>query len=152
MASISGFVSVFFIFLIMLIGLYISHFTISVLPSNTLASNTANSVYLFISNFFDSMAIILLIVFLLLDVISAYMQPSKVNGIANLLLLFALAYIVLFLQGFMPTLNSVLSANTILPNTYAVISSSYMPFLVMAFAFLATILNFRNNENNEAQE
>ncbi|MGC8588545.1 MAG: hypothetical protein ACP5LI_05955 [Hydrogenobaculum sp.] len=151
MANIVGFLSVFLIFLIMLIGLFISHFTISILPSNTIASNTANSVYSFISGFFDSMAIILLVVFLFIDVISAYMQPSKVNGVANLLLLFALAYIVLFLQGVMPTLNSVLAANTILPNTYAVLSSSYMPFLVMAFAFLATILNFRNNEN-EAQE
>ncbi len=153
MANIFGFLSVFFIFLIVLVGLFIAHFTISVLPSNTLASNTANGIYSFMSGFFDSLAIILLLVFLLIDVISAYFAPSVANGVANLLLLFALAYIVLFLQSsVMPILNNVLSANTILPTTYTLLSNSYMPFLVMAFAILATVLNFRKNEPQEAQE
>ena len=152
MANIFGFLSVFFIFLIVLVGLFIAHFTISVLPSNTLASNTANGIYSFMSGFFDSLAIILLLVFLLIDVISAYFAPSVANGVANLLLLFALAYIVLFLQSFMPTLNNVLSANTILPTTYALFSSSYMPFLIMAFAILATLFNFRKSLPQASQE
>jgi len=152
MANIFGFLSVFFIFLIVLVGLFIAHFSISIFPSNSIASNTANGVYSFISGFFDSLAVILLIVFLLIDVLSAYFAPSVANGVANLLLLFALAYIVLFLQSFMPTLNNVLSANTILPTTYTLLSNSYMPFLVMAFAILATVLNFRKNEPQEAQE
>jgi len=152
MANIFGFLSVFFIFLIILVGLFIAHFSISIFPSNSIASTTANGVYSFISGFFDSLAIILLLVFLLIDVLSAYFAPSVANGVANLLLLFALAYIVLFLQSFMPTLNNVLSANTILPTTYTLFSSSYMPFLVMAFAILSIVLNFRKTEPQEAQE
>jgi len=141
---------IFFIFFIFLLGLYIASFFINkILPQNTQAYISANTIYTTLDAFFDNSFIIIFFVVLIFDVVAAYLKPSKTLGILNILLLFGVVYIVLFTQNFLTTLNSVLSANSILPNSYAFLSSPYMPFIVFMFLIASIVLNFRHKEENE---
>ncbi len=141
---------IFFMFFIFLLGLFIASFFINnFLPKNSVAYTTSNTLYATLDAFFDNSFILIFFVVLIFDVIASYLNPSKTLGILNILLLFGVVYIVLFTQNFLTTLNSVLSANSILPNSYAFLSSPYMPFLVFMFLIASIVLNFRHKENDE---
>ena len=139
---------IFFIFFIFLLGLFIASFFINnILPKSSVAYTSANTIYTTLDAFFDNSFILLFFVVLIFDVIASYLNPSKTLGILNILLLFGVVYIALFTQNFLTTLNSVLSANSILPNSYTFLSSPYMPFLVFIFLIASIVLNFRHKEN-----
>ena len=138
---------IFFIFFIFLLGLFIASFFINnILPKSSVAYTSANTIYTTLDAFFDNSFILLFFVVLIFDVIASYLNPSKILGILNILLLFGVVYIVLFTQNFLTTLNSVLSANSILPNSYAFLSSPYLPFIVFIFLIASIVLNFRHKE------
>ena len=138
---------IFFIFFIFLLGLFIASFFINnILPKSSVAYTSANTIYTTLDAFFDNSFILLFFVILIFDVIASYLNPSKILGILNILLLFGVVYIVLFTQNFLTTLNSVLSANSILPNSYTFLSSPYMPFIVFIFLIASIVLNFRHKE------
>ena len=139
---------IFFIFFIFLLGLFIASFFINnFLPKNSVAYTSANTIYTTLDSFTDNSFILIFFVVLIFDVIASYLNPSKTLGILNILLLFGVVYIVLFTQNFLTTLNSVLSANSILPNSYTFLSSPYMPFIVFMFLIASIVLNFRHKEN-----
>jgi hypothetical protein len=138
----------FFMFFIFLLGLFIASFFINkILPQNTQAYTLANTIYTTLDAFIDNSFIIIFFIVLIFDVIASYLNPSKALGILNILLLFGVVYIVLFTQNFLTTLNSVLSANSILPNSYAFLSSPYLPYLVFIFLIASIVLNFRHKAN-----
>jgi hypothetical protein len=138
---------IFFIFFIFLLGLFIASFFINkILPQNTQAYATANTLYNTFDAFIDNSFILIFFVVLIFDVIASYLNPSKTLGILNILLLFGVVYIVLFTQNFLTTLNNVLSANSILSNSYAFLISPYMPFIVFMFLIASIVLNFRHKE------
>jgi len=139
---------IFFIFFIFLLGLFIASFFINnFLPKNSVAYTSANTIYTTLDSFTDNSFILIFFVVLIFDVIASYLNPSKTLGILNILLLFGVVYIVLFTQNFLTTLNSVLNANSILPNSYTFLSSPYMPFIVFMFLIASIVLNFRHKEN-----
>jgi len=139
---------IFFIFFIFLLGLFIASFFINkILPQSSVAYTSANTIYTTLDAFIDNSFILIFFVVLIFDVIAAYLKPSTTLGILNIILLFGVVYIVLFTQNFLTTLNSVLSANSILPNSFAFLSSPYMPFLVFIFLIASIVLNFRHKEN-----
>ena len=139
---------IFFVFFIFLLGLFIASFFINkILPQNSVAYTSANTIYTTLDAFFDNSFILIFFIFLIFDVMASFFKPSTTMGILNILLLFGVVYIVLFTQNFLPTLNNVLSANGILPNSYAFLSSPYMPFLVFIFLIASIVLNFRHKEN-----
>jgi len=141
---------IFFIFFAFLLALFIGAFFINnILPKNSVAYTTSNTIYTTIDAFADNSFILIFFVMLIFDVVASYLKPSKTIGILNILLLFAIVYIVLFMQNFLPTLNNVLSANTILPNSYAFMSSAYLPYIVFMFLIASIILNFRHKEVEE---
>jgi len=138
---------IFFIFFIFLLGLFIASFFINkILPKNSVAYTSANTIYTTLDAFFDNSFILLFFVVLIFDVVASYLNPSKMLGILNILLLFGVVYIVLFTQNFLTTLNTTLAANSILPNSYAFLSSPYMPFIVFMFLIASIVLNFRHKE------
>jgi len=138
---------IFFIFFIFLLGLFIASFFINkILPRNTQAYTSANTIYTTLDAFTDNSFILIFFVVLIFDVVASYLKPSTALGILNILLLFGVVYIVLFTQNFLTTLNSVLNANSILPNSYTFLSSPYMPFLVFMFLIASIVLNFRHKE------
>jgi len=139
---------IFFIFFIFLLGLFIASFFINkILPQSSVAYTSANTIYTTLDAFIDNSFILIFFVILIFDVIAAYLKPSTILGILNILLLFGVVYIVLFTQNFLTTLNTTLSANSILPNSYAFLSSPYMPFIVFIFLIASIVLNFRHKEN-----
>jgi len=139
---------IFFIFFIFLLGLFIASFFINkILPQSSVAYTSANTIYTTLDAFIDNSFILIFFVILIFDVIAAYLKPSTTLGILNILLLFGVVYIVLFTQNFLTTLNTTLSANSILPNSYAFLSSPYMPFIVFIFLIASIVLNFRHKEN-----
>jgi len=139
---------IFFIFFIFLLGLFIASFFINkILPKNSVAYTSANTIYTTLDAFTDNSFILIFFVVLIFDVIASYLKPSTTLGILNILLLFGVVYIVLFTQNFLTTLNSVLNANSILPNSYMFLSSPYMPFIVFMFLIASIVLNFRHKEN-----
>jgi len=139
---------IFFIFFVFLLALFIaSYFINNFLPKNSVAYTTSNTLYNTIDTFIDNSFILIFFVILIFDVVAAYLKPSKTLGILNILLLFGIVYIVLFTQNFLTTLNNVLSANSILPNSYTFLSSPYLPFIVFMFLIASIVLNFRHKEN-----
>jgi len=148
-----SFLLLFFLFIAFLIALFIANFFINkVLPSNTMAYTTANTIYTTTRGFFDNSFILIFFVVLLIDLVVAYYKPSVVDGILNIFLLFAIVYIVFFMQNTLPIFNNVLSANTILPTTYAFLSSAYIPYLVFMFLIGVIVLNFRHKQNENEGE
>jgi len=137
----------FFLFVVFLIALYLTNFFISVLPKNSIAYTTSNTIYTTTRGLFDNSFILIFFVVLFIDLLVAYYNPSVLSGILNIFLLFAVVYIVFFMQNTLPILNNVLSANTILPTTYGFLSSTYIPYIVFMFLIGSIILNFRHTES-----
>ena len=140
----------FFIFVAFLIALFLANFFLKFLPQGTAAYTASNAIYTTTRVLFDSSFILIFFVVLLIDLLVAYFRPSVLDGILNIFLLFAVVYIVFFMQNTLPIFNNVLSANTILPNTYAFLSSAYIPYVVFFFLIAAIILNFRH-ETSEGE-
>jgi len=146
--------AIFIIFLLIFVfalTLYLSNIFIAFLPSNTIAHKTASSIFNTIGSFFDNSIIIIFFVLLAIDIGYSAINPSKIMGIANIILLFAMVYVVLFLQNQIPLLN-VLSANALLPNSMAFLSSSYLPYIIFIALIISIIMNFRKSENNGDSE
>jgi len=143
---------IFFIFFIFLVGLFIASFFINnFLPRNSVAYTSSNTIYTTIDTFFDSSFILIFFAMLIFDVVASYFYPSSISGILNILLLFAVVFIILFTQNFLPILNNVLSANTILPISYTFLSSAYIPYIVFMFLIASIVLNFRHIESEEVE-
>jgi len=138
----------FFLFITFLIALFIASFFLQFLPKGTAAYTSSNTIYTTTRALFDNSFIIIFFVVLFIDLLVAYFKPSILSGILNIFLLFAVVYIVFFMQNTLPIFNNVLSANTILPNTYSFLSSSYIPYIVFFFLIGGIILNFRHIEAN----
>ena len=138
---------IFLLFLLFLVALFIGHFFINkVLPANTMAYNTTTTIYTTTDTFFDNSFIIFFFALLIFDVVASYINPSTTQGIINVFLLLAVVYIVFFTQNFLPTLNNVLSANTILPTSYAFLNNVYLPYIVFMFLIASIVLNFRHKQ------
>jgi len=141
-----SYLMLFFLFIAFLIVLFLANFFIGFLPRGSVAYTSANTIYATTRVLFDTSFIIIFFVVLIIDLLVAYYRPSVLSGILNIFLLFAVVYIVFFMQNTLPLFNNVLSANTILPNTYAFMGSPYVPYIVFFFLIGTIILNFRNEK------
>lgn len=137
----------FFAFLLLLIGATITSKFLGVwggiVTVNSVAYAAPHTIFSTVFGIFDNSFIFIALVALLLVPISAYMHPSQAAGVLDIFLLLAVAYVFIFFNTFSYTLNSVMSANTLLPNSYSFFSNHYTLFVIMAIAIFAVILNFR---------
>jgi uncharacterized integral membrane protein len=143
----------FFIFMLFLIGAFICSrflgvFT-SITPTNSIAYTASHTIFSAVFGIFDKSFLFFAIVALLGDGIYAAMHPSQARGIANIFLMFALVYVFIFFNTFTYTLNMALSANTIMPDSYAFFSNHYTLFLLIMLAVFGIIMNFRTKKSRE---
>ena len=141
--------SLFLVFLVFAIGALVSVRFLAVLPQNNAGYAVANTIYNSVFGFFDKSFVFIAFIVLFVDVAVSALNPSKSKGIANLLMMFGVAYIGLVLYTNLATVGAVLSANTILPNSYAFLSSSYLVPLIFVFMAICVILNFRTVKSND---
>ena len=141
--------SLFLVFLVFAIGALVSVRFLGVLPHNNAGYTVANTIYNSVFGFFDKSFVFIAFIALFVDVAVSAINPSVIKGITNLLMIFGVAFIGLVLYTNLATVGSVLSANTILPQSYAFLSSNYLVPLIFIFLAICTVLNFRTKKSNE---
>ena len=100
---------------------------------------------------FDNSFPFLLIGVVFIDIIDSYWHPRLSKAIINLGLLFILAYISILQTVFVNTINTALTFNTILPVTYATVSSPYILVFAFFMVILSVIFNFRPDPNKRRE-
>lgn len=142
--------ALFLVFFVFAIGGYLSLTFLNIIPHSNAGYTVANTIYNATFKFFDKSFFFIAILILFIDVVVSALNPSRAKGVTNILMLFGVSFIGLFLYTNLPTFNQVLSANAILPDTYAFLSSNYLIPLIYFFLVLCTVLNFRRVNGDNA--
>ena len=116
---------------------YVANFFLNFLPVPTGASNVIyaplHTLYNGTFVFFDNSFMFILILLFIIDAAYAYWRPNKAVGIANMFLLFVLAFFSLLIRIIVITYQFALNFSVLMPNTYAFFNSNY--YLVLTFFF-----------------
>ena len=142
-----------FLILVVLIFAFMASTFLNVLPNPNGYNNTIYSplhlLYAGTFGFFDSSFIFIYIFIIFMDLVYAWFNPKVYNALANILLLFVLAYFSIFIKVGLVAYNNALTFNSLLPQTYAFFSNDYWIVITFFALIISIIFNSRRKEKNE---
>ena len=93
---------------------------------------------------FDNSFVFFFAIAVIVMIAGAYIHPSKGAGFADIILLFVLVFLVLYLHLLIMPINQVLHASTLIPIAYDFLSGNYLIGVLFFGSIGAIVLNFRD--------
>ena len=142
----------FYLILVILIfgiAIYITELVINnapgIIPSQVIYIET------FTKQFFDNTIFFLLMIIIFIELIASWINPNKLLAGLNLIGIFILGYLKLSFNTLLAPVNNSISTNTLLPNSYTLITSSYITVIIFFALVIGIIFNLRD-KNEEVNQ
>jgi hypothetical protein len=132
------------LFIAFTIVAYVLHIVIGAIPYAP-AQAWLSGFDAFVMAFVDNSLIILLLFGVVLDLYSSFENPSRVKAIINIVGVFLVGYLALFVQNIVGVIT--LFNSTALSTTTGFLNGGYLVFLLLFGLVFSAILNLRHKEN-----
>ena len=137
--------------LLFLCGAYVMTIMYNVFPPGQ-GKSLLQEAYNITFGLFDQVVFLIFILYIAAGVVVTYANPKPLLGIMDIGALFLFAFFYLQARGMALNIGNIMSANTLMPNTYALVSSNWVALFIFVMLALEAVMNFRAIHPHHAQQ